>query len=1177
MKSTIFTVVFLALLFAVSGTEINIGGNFQPAAKSVYPMHWWGNGVLKKVKIAISAPDAGGRRTVELKSHLGAKEGFALYGTLPVKIFPGDILTLTGEARVPKGKASAGFYIYNLPKSMYGRQMNLPESREFRHFSFTYKAVVCNNEVRPVLGVNGPGEAAFRNLSLKVKRAPGSWAEKRKFRFYSVYRIAKAPADVREAEKLFASYPEGSGFTELKRGYLIPEKYQSRFKMAHDGKKLYIYLKMGETRIDLVRSDPGNYQDGVRSDDHMEFAATYDRKVKKSYMVCNFKGASYIANSPEKLTVSTRYKAPFMEFLIAIDFKHVLPDEKKVEFEKEYFFNIGRTHMAGVQLTHSSFAKNFANPIGFALLSFHDRLPLKKQLRDGEMEMNSDYYRHLIERGRMLNKLSPDKFKSEYGKFGNADESSFRKLKKLGAEMVRCRDFRKLADYSKTYESLHENLTTAKREVTLLLDDPAAVQQIFVNGQKYEPAPRLKVSLKEGLTVFAAVTRPGAQVKLRIAEAPEADNLWRTAAPAAGNQWQFPGFNDSIWNMAQVKEGRISSKGILRQVILWNRNHQGNERIFPLCREWLFAAESLEGLRYALYSPLPYKFSKMRLTFDMPENIELLPFPDLREKFRVPVSVTSRRSAPGRKKLLLDYTNIPSDGTHYSYMSAEFRKSASLTPGKVFAIHYSRSSGNFVELTQTLPCKVVPKVNGRQPVRYYVMATNFLRGVFSEKQQSRVLEQLARAGFNCVTDTSESTEIGFRLTEKALSLGINPHIGTTLYPIWGCHTLVQGELFKYLQKTPEAQAVRYDPSVTFNKPAIWWNRMYCPTHVLGKGRAKFMDAVKKDMANFYLFRNPLAEVVWLNWEGFPWRSNAPYCFCDKCKNEFKKTQGLPENTQLPNTRIKKEFYREWELFRIKQDARIMELTRFIIAALGKRCMIYSQTGQEDFWKATYGTLDQINPGLPGNGPGDSKFQYLMDRDCALMRQRTGHEILVGQQMVPFYAVTTGKNAYRKEFLASNSGVLEPELFKAVFLRTAAALRGGLMWYGVLGGPICGMHYYIGEATRIIAEFEPLFLYGVRRDELVKSPEIAYPNALVLCRDQVILPRKYRTPGKRGNERLVMLFNEKEQAINVSLKNLKLAPHARGLVWETGKEIKNPAEMNVTVPARNSLTIYIYEK
>ena len=77
---------------------------------------------------------------------------------------------------------------------------------------------------------------------------------------------------------------------------------------------------------------------------------------------------------------------------------------------------------------------------------------------------------------------------------------------------------------------------------------------------------------------------------------------------------------------------------------------------------------------------------------------------------------------------------------------------------------------------------------------------------------------------------------------------------------------MQGELFKYLQKTPEAQAVRYDPAVTFNKPAIWWNRMYCPTHVLGKGRAKFMDAVKKDMANFYLFRNPLAgpEVLGIN-------------------------------------------------------------------------------------------------------------------------------------------------------------------------------------------------------------------------------------------------------------------------------------------------------------------------
>ena len=134
-----------------------------------------------------------------------------------------------------------------------------------------------------------------------------------------------------------------------------------------------------------------------------------------------------------------------------------------------------------------------------------------------------------------------------------------------------------------------------------------------------------------------------------------------------------------------------------------------------------------------------------------------------------------------------------------------------------------------------------------------------------------------------------------------------------------------------------------------------------------------------------------------------------------------------------------------------------------------------------------------------------------------------------------------------------------------------------MWYGVQGGSICGTHYYIGEATRIIAEFEPLFLYGERRDELVKSDGIAYPNALVLTRDQVILPRKYRTPGKRGNERLVLLFNEKAEDLTVTVKNLKLASHARAIVWETGEKVKDPAEMKITIPARNSIAIYIYEK
>lgn len=1176
MRKSLFSAAFVLAASLLSGAAVDIGGNFQPAGRTSYPMKWWANAKGKKVKCSISAPNAKGFRTFTVKSQLKPKEGFALYGTAPVKIFPGDVITITGEARAPKANASVGFYIYNLPKSMYGRQQKLAASQEFKPFTFTYKASGCNNELRPVLSSTGTGEVSFRNVALDVKRAPGSWAEKRAFRYYPVYRIAKAPADVKSAEKAFAAFPEGTGFTELKRGYLIPEKYQSRFKMAHDGSKLYIYLKMGETQPELILSDPGNYQDGVRSDDHMEFAATYDRKVKKSYMVCNFKGASYIASSPDKFKVSTVFKAPYMEFLITIDFKYILPGSRKVEFEKDYFFNIGRTHMAGVVMTHSSFARNFADPIGFSVLNFHDRQP-PRSLADDEIGINSSYYRHLIERGRKLDSMTFEKFNDEYGKYGNAGKKSFEELKALGRRMVKEKDFRTLSLLSKSFEALHEKLTTAKREMTLCLDDPASFRQIFVNGQQVTPAARVKISLKEGLNVLAAVTASGAKVGIRMAEAPEADDLWRTTSAVSGTQWYFSGFNDSRWPMAEKENGKIRSQGVLRQVILWNRNHQGNERIFPLCREWLFSAESLEGLRYALYSPLPYKFDRMRLTFDMPGNIELLPFPDYREKFRTPVAVNSRKSAPGRQIMTLDYTNIPANGTHYSYMSAEFRKSPVLKPGSTFAIRYSRSSGNFVELFQTLPCKVIPKVNGRQPLRYYVMATYFVNSSISEKQQSRVMEQLAKAGFNCMTDSAGAGETTYRLNEKALSVGINPHIGTTLYPIWGCHTLVKGELFKHLRATPEAQAVRFNPAVTFNKPSVWWNRMYCPTYALGKGKEKFIAAVKKDLKEFYIYRNPMAEVVWLNWEGFPWRSDAPYCFCDNCKNEFKKVQKLPASTQLSNARIKKDFYREWELFRISQDARIMELTRFIVASLGKRCMIYSQTGQEDFWKATRNTLDQINPGLPGNGPGDSKFQYIMDRNCERMRQRTGHEILIGQQMVPHYAVTTEKDAYRKEFLASNTGVLEPEVFKAVFLRTAACLRGGLMWYGVQGGSICGTHYYIGEATRIIAEFEPLFLYGERRDELVKSDGIAYPNALVLTRDQVILPRKYRTPGKRGNERLVLLFNEKAEDLTVTVKNLKLASHARAIVWETGEKVKDPAEMKITIPARNSIAIYIYEK
>ena len=117
--------------------------------------------------------------------------------------------------------------------------------------------------------------------------------------------------------------------------------------------------------------------------------------------------------------------------------------------------------------------------------------------------------------------------------------------------------------------------------------------------------------------------------------------------------------------------------------------------------------------------------------------------------------------------------------------------------------------------------------------------------------------------------------------------------------------------------------------------------------------------------------------------------------------------------------------------------------------------------------------------------------------------------------------------------------------------------------GDLGAPytlVSGINYYIGEATRLVAEYEDYFYQGKRNDKLADSKQIAYPDLLVLT---------------LGDNRLVLAFNETDQPKQVTIRNLKLKPGQKGIICNSKRKLADPSNVSVIIPPHDVIAINIF--
>lgn len=726
----------------------------------------------------------------------------------------------------------------------------------------------------------------------------------------------------------------------------------------------------------------------------------------------------------------------------------------------------------------------------------------------------------------------------------------------------------------------------AKTTLGIWVEARQAEVALFVAGR---PVPlargRASVEISEGLASLTIEARakgysPG--IRVAVEGHPELLGRWKANGEVEPASREAK-YDDGGWASASSdREGFLwvadpkTRTAVFRQVVLWNQTHYGPDRcLLPKLREWGFSRGNFDNLLLALYSPLPFDLDGYEFVLDLPAGFELF---GLEGEYFTRYIMNDRPTAVTREPIVRDSKRyvrhriafssqqVPANGTHYAWLPIRL---AADHPGnsETFFFH-RRARGNFTELEQKLPISVLPPINGRQPrnIRISQFLPLYLSAL-SPLHMEALSEQSASSGFTHAMLTI--TEPGWGPQWNAFKLAyyrqLRLHgVRTSItipggFPLFATH--VPGHqsdhLLRWVEATPEARAKFFD-----GRPwSAEKDNMFCPSYMLGTGAEGYRDRITRTYAEI-LARTPEADTLFVDYETHAWLPEgeggkaASFCFCDRCKEAFRKQLGLPAIANQSNEHIDAELHGEWANFHTAQAAELQALVAESAHRLGLRYMVYSWAGFRPFWSRSRARADIAFVGAPGNNSAIGLVQAGLDDEARILRDDEGLGAVIGQRF-PYLGATVARSGWAKLMVMSDDGFVQAKSWKSQILRTIAAFRGGIDLQNA-GECVGGMQYWIGEATRIIAKYEDFFLAGERADELVESDDIAIPNVIVL---------------KHDNARLLLLFNEGEEELAVQVRNRDLLPGQRARVFEEYQDRAADA-MNLTIPASDVIAIEI---
>lgn len=1017
---------------------------------------------------------------------------------------------------------------------------------------------------------------------------------------YTVYQMNTAPElSGKMDDPVWQLLPKGHGFFNLKGAYSL--KRQNFFKIGWHKDKIYFGIYCEEPSPEKI-SAMKSYRDGLVSDESIEFFIMKPRG-KFLQMIANIKGAYWCrwedarkqaCASPDwKIATHVGNKSWTLEMSIPFSMF-----DKKHELKSKYFFNVCRTSTqapACEKYTCWAPAKcGFADKANFDTINF-SRFAGPADIELKNNEINVVYNKFLF---RLLHRIALKQ--KEYLKLKIRYASSLLwsqvdKLQQKIAQTYRKISKREMLGLYRQWVELSNKIAIKRHSIEFIVKKHDVKDfRLFLNGKEIEPNNAIyKTAIKEGLSSITASAlalgdNPGVQVQIK--GLPETAMRWRISNVAKSN-WQKVKFNDNKWALAKKDaSGYIWSKSgkqklFMRQTLIWNEQYDGIYRCLnPPVRIWGFSYNSTEIMYLSLYSPVGRKINDYNFYFEVPEGIKLLDMNTPRPKHKtnvVPEEISSKKITREGKNYIQYKLSYPSSMIHewqsYDSLLPLFNKTWKTTGQHGTFRYFRQLNGNITEIPGEVPFEILPPINGKMPKK---IKLSFYQGSFiqplSDEVRKNVINEISKTGFNywIVYPWNSNQEIHKNLIRKNNG---RMCVGFLNYPIWGA--MKETKLAKLLKSIPELQAKYFKnmpmkEARKLGKYHIGKLPRYCESMALGKYRKIFVDTVSDDFKNIMFGPTPDAEATFLNYEYYAWvnedgyrrakRGEGATCFCKTCRENFRKYANIPKDKPLSDDDIFNNYYYEWEKFCYHQHSKIHKLVYDIIKGLGKTAIFYSGTHQYAYWETAGKIHPEIFIGSPGNSEINSGKQRTIDKHRKYFIKTCGNIPTTGQRFVMFrntYSYNfTKHDGWRKFKVMSDNGILDQKSWKRQALRMCATYGAGFDLQNPLE-VVSGIKYYIGEASRLIADYEDIFWANNRNDNLVESQDIAYPNALVLT---------------KGNKRIVLLFNESNKDKTVTIRNKKLKSGQSAFLYYQKKKIVNPKQMTVKIPA-NDVTAIIIKK
>ena len=616
-------------------------------------------------------------------------------------------------------------------------------------------------------------------------------------------------------------------------------------------------------------------------------------------------------------------------------------------------------------------------------------------------------------------------------------------------------------------------------------------------------------------------------------------------------------------------------KAVFRQNLIWNRQYGNHAYAFiaPHVKVWGVSPGETMFFIHNVYNPKKTGKCDYQLIVEVPEGFTRVnDFGGQNWRHYITKNVKEEKiTYKGKKYVRYTYRwtlpaklirNLKSYAQYISFRHDGYK----FAKGEQVDFRFRRIvDGNTTDMVNTIKVAELPPINGvaNQKITF-PQYHPFMNAPVSRDQYNAVVDDGFKAGLNSYIigptyhfNLGKSSEDEWNFKRNTVN---RPGMVNHTWALFNVplHGAGRGSyLIQLIQKYPDLQPVYYKNS----GPGLPnWMTGFCYTAAVGKYRKEFKEYLIKEYQYMLTKGNAKSNSFFINDEAYPEGGKKNYmhtfCFCKNCKAGFRAMFKIPESVKLDDEVIVEKYPVEWgKWWRYNQKNRLLQLTHEAIKEVGGKLWYYHNTHDIAAYEQSRGKYDLVSIPIPGQTFPGSLVQSFMDASKQLGEKITGVHQSYGQ----FHTYWPGEAANPVYAFSSDSNYFHPKEQKQVLVRLAATTHKGAI---MESAAYCsaGTFYYMGEATRLIGAFEDLFHDGVRDDKLATSTVFKYPNMLVL---------------KKGDERLVLIFNEDHnKPLSGVLKNLKLKPDQKAVVWESGKPYGKADSMHITVKPQDVVAVHI---